>query len=166
MPNIVKGADIAADLDSSDSSNGRRSGPQIGGRTRGAGVREPVLDEDGQQAWADVPVWHCALSFPPGEVLSEDRWEQVTAEFMDGMGSVRAAATAMPTAPARPPQPKALLSQFERDARDQRPGAEGEYSTDQSRAPAPRQGRQGPMNNDEAATAPQPRALSTSRPHR
>ncbi len=33
------------------------------------GAREPVLDEHGQQAWADVNVWHCSLSLPPGEVL-------------------------------------------------------------------------------------------------
>jgi hypothetical protein len=49
------------------------------------GAREPVLDADGQQAWRDVNVWHCSLSLPPGEVLSAERWEQVTREFADEM---------------------------------------------------------------------------------
>jgi hypothetical protein len=49
------------------------------------GAREAVLDANGEQAWKDVNVWHCSLSLPPGEVLSAERWEQVSREFADGM---------------------------------------------------------------------------------
>lgn len=49
------------------------------------GDREPVLNEAGDQDYRNVHVWHCSLSLPPGEVLSDDRWQQVTAEFMDQM---------------------------------------------------------------------------------
>lgn len=38
-----------------------------------------------ETGWKDQHVWHCSLSLPPGEVLSEQQWEQVTAEFADGM---------------------------------------------------------------------------------
>ncbi|MGI8416158.1 MAG: relaxase/mobilization nuclease domain-containing protein [Nakamurella sp.] len=58
------------------------------------GDREPVLDEAGDQAYRDVNVWHCSLSLPAGEALSDDRWEQVTAEFMDEMGFTEASGKA------------------------------------------------------------------------
>ncbi|WP_373870513.1 relaxase/mobilization nuclease domain-containing protein, partial [Aeromonas caviae] len=32
------------------------------------------------------PVWHCSLSLPPGERLSAEKWEAVTADFMQRMG--------------------------------------------------------------------------------
>lgn len=32
------------------------------------------------------PVWHSALSLPPGETLSPVRWEAVVRDFMDGLG--------------------------------------------------------------------------------
>jgi len=32
------------------------------------------------------PVWHCALSCPPGERLSDTRWNVVVRDFMIGMG--------------------------------------------------------------------------------
>ena len=50
------------------------------------GDREPVLNEAGVQDYRNVHVWHCSLSLPAGEVLSDERWEKVTAEFMDEMG--------------------------------------------------------------------------------
>ena len=32
------------------------------------------------------PVWHTSLSLPPGDSLTSDRWAEVAADFMDGMG--------------------------------------------------------------------------------
>ena len=49
------------------------------------GEREAVLDASGEQVRREVSVWHCSLSLPPGEVLSDEQWEQVTREFADGM---------------------------------------------------------------------------------
>jgi hypothetical protein len=49
------------------------------------GERRRVVDAAGQPVMRDVNTWHCSLSLPPGEVLSAERWEALTAEFMDRM---------------------------------------------------------------------------------
>ena len=58
------------------------------------GDREPVLNEAGEQDYRNVHVWHCSLSLPPGEVLSAEQWQRVTAEFADGMGFTEASGKA------------------------------------------------------------------------
>lgn len=32
------------------------------------------------------PVWHTSLALPPGDSLTSDKWAEITADFMDGMG--------------------------------------------------------------------------------
>lgn len=32
------------------------------------------------------PVWHCSLTCPKGEVLTEDKWEEIAADYMQMMG--------------------------------------------------------------------------------
>ncbi|WP_084637945.1 relaxase/mobilization nuclease domain-containing protein [Paracoccus sp. J55] len=32
------------------------------------------------------PVWHTSLALPPGDSLTSDKWSEVAADFMDGMG--------------------------------------------------------------------------------
>ena len=49
-------------------------------------VQDPETGERLEAGWKDQHVWHCSLSLPPGEVLSEQQWERVTQEFADGMG--------------------------------------------------------------------------------
>jgi hypothetical protein len=49
------------------------------------GERRRLLDADGQPVMRDVNTWHCSLSLAPGEVLSAERWEAVTSEFMTRM---------------------------------------------------------------------------------
>lgn len=49
-------------------------------------VQDPETGARIDAGWKPQHVWHCSLSLPPGEVLSEQQWEQVTREFADGMG--------------------------------------------------------------------------------
>jgi len=48
-------------------------------------VQDPETGERLETGWKNQHVWHASLSLPPGEVLSEQQWEQVSREFMDGM---------------------------------------------------------------------------------
>lgn len=78
-------AEIAAYLDEPRATYGVQMMAKEWRQNPETGAREAVLGDDGQQAWRDVNVWHCSLSLPPGEVLSSEKWEQVTHEFADGM---------------------------------------------------------------------------------
>jgi len=78
-------ADIAAYLDEPRRAYGVQMMTKQWRQDPETGAREPVLGDDGRQAWRDVNVWHCSLSLPAGEVLSAEQWEQVTREFADGM---------------------------------------------------------------------------------
>ena len=62
-------------------------------RVFGTEIRTQVREQDPETGarkatgtWREQHVWHCSLSLPPGEVLSEQQWEQVSRELMDGMG--------------------------------------------------------------------------------
>lgn len=56
-----------------------------GGRGKGVDVVErPGRGEEA--VMRDAPVWHCVLSLPPGETLSDEKWSEVVNDFMTEMG--------------------------------------------------------------------------------
>jgi hypothetical protein len=61
----------------------------VGGNMPGVDARQ-LRQEFGavraQRPDIEMPVWHCSLSLPAGERLSDERWEEVTQKYMQGMG--------------------------------------------------------------------------------
>lgn len=68
---------------------GKGDAEQVAGTMAGSDAR-PLAQEFGalRQLRPDIerPVWHSALSLPPGETLSPARWEAVVRDFMGGLG--------------------------------------------------------------------------------
>ncbi|MFE2962000.1 relaxase/mobilization nuclease domain-containing protein [Nocardia tengchongensis] len=57
----------------------------VGGRELGMDVLEPARKGDAGE-YKDAPVWHCVLALTPGEVVSDDRWQEIADTFMERMG--------------------------------------------------------------------------------
>lgn len=68
---------------------GKGDAEQVAGTMAGSDARL-LAQEFGalRQLRPDIerPVWHSALSLPPGETLSPERWEAVVRDFMGGLG--------------------------------------------------------------------------------
>ncbi len=66
-----------------------KNAERVGGNMAGNDPRELSREFSAvRQLRPDIgkPVWHCSLSLPPGERLSAEKWEAVTADFMQRMG--------------------------------------------------------------------------------
>lgn len=61
----------------------------IGGTMSGTDPRELAKEFSlSRQLRPDIkkPVWHCSLSLPPGETLTNDKWQEISNTFMQKMG--------------------------------------------------------------------------------
>lgn len=70
-------------------SDTKKGAEHIGGTMMGITSKE-LIQEFGVvrklRPEIEKPVWHCSLSLPKGERLEAEKWEAVTADFMDKMG--------------------------------------------------------------------------------
>ena len=75
-------------LDEGEKSTGEKESEIIGGNMTGHNARSLTTEFSAiRKSRSDIrnPVWHCSLSLPPGERLTDTQWSQIATRFMELM---------------------------------------------------------------------------------